>query len=112
MAAAAAETGLSIDLLSMPSWSNLKEPECGVRLESAVKVLSIVNSGLLGVLGGVSKTEVLPSLSTVILKRIFLEIRSIIDHVLQHICLFELKLQNIFELLNITTVNVESIYFT
>ena len=69
MAAAAAETGLSIDLLSMPSWSNLKEPECGVRLESAVKVLSIVNSGLLGVLGGVSKTEVLPSLSTVISKK-------------------------------------------
>ena len=62
-----------------------------MRLESAVKVLSIVNSGLLGVLGGVSKTEVLPSLSTVILKRIFLEIRSIIDHVLLHICLFELS---------------------
>ena len=56
--AAAAAAGLIKDLLSMPSWSNLKDDLVDV-------VVDVVNSGLLGVLGGVNRIDVLPSLSTV-----------------------------------------------
>lgn len=57
--AAAAAAGLSRgDLLSITSWSNLNEVEAGLDF-------SINNSGLLGVLGGVSRTDVLPSPSTI-----------------------------------------------
>ena len=58
MAAAAAAVGefKSGDLLSMPS--NLKASWCFGWVCG--------NSGLLGVLGGVNSTDVLPSLSTVI----------------------------------------------
>ena len=55
MAAAAAACGFkSGDLLSIPS--NLKGLCKGLSL--------VIDSGLLGVLGGVNSTEVLPSLST------------------------------------------------
>lgn len=57
--AAAAAAGLIKDLLSMPSWSNLKADLVDV------VVVVVVNSGLLGVLGGVNRIDVLPSLSTV-----------------------------------------------
>lgn len=56
--AAAAAAGLIKDLLSMPSWSNLKADLVDV------VVVVVVNSGLLGVLGGVNRIDVLPSLST------------------------------------------------
>ena len=57
--AAAAAAGLIKDLLSMPSGSNLKADLVDV------VVVVVVNSGLLGVLGGVNRIDVLPSLSTV-----------------------------------------------
>ena len=64
--AAAAAAGLIKDLLSMnPSWSNLKADLVDV-------VDDVVNSGLLGVLGGVSRIDVLPSLSTAIQKKMIL----------------------------------------
>ena len=64
--AAAAAAGLIKDLLSMnPSWSNLKADLVDV-------VDDVVNSGLLGVLGGVSRIDVLPSLSTAIQKKMAL----------------------------------------
>ena len=66
--AAAAAAGLIKDLLSMPSWSNLKDDLVDV-------VVDVVNSGLLGVLGGVSRIDVLPSLSTAIQKKIALLIK-------------------------------------
>ena len=67
--AAAAAAGLIKDLLSMPSWSNLKADLVDV------VVVVVVNSGLLGVLGGVSRIDVLPSLSTAIQKKMALLIK-------------------------------------
>ena len=64
--AAAAAAGLIKDLLSMPSWSNLKADLVDV------VVVVVVNSGLLGVLGGVNRIDVLPSLSTEIQKKLIL----------------------------------------